>query len=716
MTETAPSAVRRRTFLLGSAAAAGAVALAACGNNNKSGSGSNSGTASAGASTGKGSAKTPLAKPAAFQESPLLKAQADAGTIPKLADRLPDEPYVVPHNWVTRGKYGGDRKMNIVGTSGGEAAPVGELFYSFGMLRFLNDGQDVGPGVVTKWTSNADASEWSFTLRKGLKWSDGTPVTTADVLFWWNDMANYTDYIPESVPDEGKSGKGNICKLTASDDLTFTMKFDAPAPLTADRLAMWTNGPGGNGPTWIVPAHYAKQFHPKYSKNVPKTWAGVGGSWAQNVSYKQSPKCPTLTPFKLTKYNDGRSLTWERNPYAYEVTKDGDQLPYVDGITMTAVQDPQVGKVQITAGKIDYSHGPFNALTLADVSTLMKNKDKAGLDVYLWDSGTGAAGIFFLSQDYYDPDYRKLFKEPKFRQGLSLAFDRATAKKAVYFETGDPTTGTMSPKAMEWLVNDEGKKTYESWRDSYVKYDPEAAKKLFAEIGLKDSDGDGFLELPNGKKLTLRIDYPADTNDEYKSVDALKVRDWKAVGINVKQNPVPPTSFDDNWKAGKYMCHSSWEVGDGPNCLLYPQWMVPLEFSRWAPLQGQMYNSKGTKAYTSEASVDPWKRHPPRIMPDKGGPIEKLWTLYDETKVEPDITKRTSLVWEMTKVHVAQGPFFQGTVANPPQVVVKRTDLKNVPAKDNLALGGFVNPWIHPTPAVYDIEAFYWDNPDQHKV
>ncbi len=717
MTEPAASALRRRTFLLGSAAAAGAVVLAACGSDDK-GSSTPGATNSAGgdAASTVGSSKTPLPKPRKFQESPLLTSQVDAGKLPKLEDRLPENPYVVPHNWVQQGKYGGDLTMNITGTSGGDASWVGEWWYSFSMLRFLNDGQDIGPGLVEKWESNEDASEWTFTLRKGLKWSDGKPVTTADILFWWNDMANDDDYIPESVPDEGKSGKGTICKLKATDDLTFTMSFDAPAPLTADRLAMWTSGPGGNGPTWIVPAHYCKNFHPKYNPSVPKTWAAVGGLWEKNCKYKQSPNCPTLTPFMLTKYNDARSLTWARNPYAYEVTKDGDQLPYIDGIVMTAVQDPQVGKVQITAGKVDISHGPQNSLTLADVSTLMKNKVKAGLDVYLWDSGTGAAGIFFLSQDYYDEDYRTLFKEPKFRQALSLAFNRPEAKKAVYFETGEETTGTMSPKAMEWLVNDEGKKVYASWRDSYVKYDPTAAKKLLDELGLKDTDNDGFRELPNGKKLTIRIDYPANTNDEYKSVDARKVRDWAAVGINAKQNPVPPTSFDANWKTGKYMAHSSWEVGDGPNCLLYPQWMVPLEFSRWAPLQGQMYASKGTAAYTSEKAVDPWKRHPPRIMPDKGGPVEKLWTLYDQTKIEPDIVKRTALVWAMTKIHAEQGPFFQGTVANPPQVIVKKTDLKNVPAKENLALGGFVNPWIHPTPAVYDTATYYWDNPDQHKL
>ena len=591
------------------------------------------------------------------------------------------------------------------------------MFYSFGMLRFLNDGQDVGPGVVTKWTSNADASEWNFTLRKGLKWSDGTPVTTADVLFWWNDMANYDAYIPESRARRGQVGQGH--HLQADRDATTHLHNGIRRAGSLDRRPVGdvdqrsrrerpnVDRPGALRQT--VPP----QVQQERPEDVGRRSVVPGRSTCRTSS---RPECPTLTPFKLTKYNDGRSLTWERNPYAYEITKDGDQLPYIDGITMTAVQDPQVGKVQITAGKVDYSHGPFNALTLADVSTLMKNKDKAGLDVYLWDSGTGAAGIFFLSQDYYDPTYRKLFKEPKFRQALSLAFNRATAKKAVYFETGDPTTGTMSPKAAEWLVNDDGKKAYEGWRDSFVKYDPAAAKALLDQLGLKDTDNDGFREFPGGKKLTLRIDIPANANDEYKSVDALKIRDWAAVGINVKSNPVPPTSFDDNWKAGKYMCHSNWEVGDGPNCLLYPQWMVPLEYSRWAPLQGQMYSSIGTAAYTSEADVDPWKRHPPRIMPDKGGPVEKMWKLYDQTKIEPDITKRTALVWEITKIHVDQGPFFQGTVANPPQVIVKKTDLKNIPTKDNLALGGFVNPWIHPTPAVYDTETYYWDNPEQHKL
>jgi len=702
----------RRIVLKAAAVSAGGLALAACGNSNSGSGAKSSAAASTGASAGKGSAKEPLAKPAAFQESPLLTKQAEAGTIPKLADRLAEEPYVIPHNWVQKGKYGGRLKMNISATSDGW---VGEWFYSHSMLRYLNDGQTVGPGLIIKWTSNADASDWSFTLRKGLKWSDATPVTTADVLFWWNDMANYADYLAETPPDEAKSGKGTICKLEAVDDLTFTMKFDAPAPLTADRLAMWTSGPGGIGPSWVVPAHYVKKFHPKYAK-VPASWAAVGGLWEQNCSYRRSVKCPTLTPFKLVKYNEGRSLTWERNPYAYEVTKEGDQLPYIDGITMSVVQDPQVGKVQIIAGKVDISHGPMNGLILADVSTLMKNKQKSDIDVFFWDGGAGAAGCFFASLDYYEKPYRDLFREPKFRQALSLAQNRAEAKKSVFFEKGELTTGTMSPKAIEYLINDTGKAAYVSWRDSYVKYDPAAAKSMLDALGLKDTNKDGYREFPDGTRLRLRSDRPADTTEDVKAKDNLLVRDFKAVGIELTINPVAPTSYSDNWNTGKYMTQTHWGIGDGPNHLVYPQWVVPLEPTRWSPLVGAMYNTRGTKLYTSEQSVDPWKRHPPRVMPDKGGAIQKLWDLYDTTKVEPDFMKRTATVWEMIKIHVENGPYVQGTVANVPDVMVKKTDLKNMPLKENLALGGFADPWIHPTPAVYDPATYYWDHPDQHNI
>ncbi|HEY8789941.1 MAG TPA: ABC transporter substrate-binding protein [Actinopolymorphaceae bacterium] len=703
----------RRTLLASAAVTSAAVALAGCGG---SGSGS-TGTANGGATTAKGSAKTPLPTPASFNESPKLAELVKAKTLPAVADRLPAVPYVIPHNWTKRGNYGGSLKVLVGATSGSDAGSIANYFYGYTVLRLLNDGTTIGPGVAEKWESNADTSEWTFHFRKGLKWSDGHPWSTADIMFWWNDMANNADYIPESVPDECKSGKKTIAKITAPDEFTLKVSFDTPAPLFPAKIASYSRGYRGNGASWMVPSHFVKQFHKTYNKNVPSDWAGVGRLWETNADYKRNPKCPTLAGFRLAKYSEGRSLTWERNPYYCGVTRDGDQLPYIDTLLMTSVQDPQVGKVQITAGKVDYSHGPFNSLALSDVSTLKKAQEKSGIEVLLWDTGSGTASMMFLNQDYKDPVYRKLFHEPKFRQALSLAFNREEAKKAIYFQQGEPSTGTSGPKGAEFVGSDEGQKLYLQWRDSYVKFDPDGAKKLLDEIGVVDTDGDGLRELPGGAKLKLRIDIPADAADEHKQKDAQLVRDWKAVGLLLVINPVAPTSFGDNWANGSYMIHSDWEVSGPPNTLLgNPGWLVPIQADRWAPMQGAMYSVRGTPAEKTELDVDPYKRKPPRIAPEAGGPIDKLWKLLDQASIEPDELKRQKLVFEICKIHVTDGPFFQGTVANAPAVEVHKVGLNNVPTRDNLALGGMTNPYGHPTPAVYDPESFFWDKPADHTI
>ncbi|GAB3926943.1 hypothetical protein GCM10027613_41910 [Microlunatus endophyticus] len=110
------SQITRRGFLYSSAMVAGAAALAACssggGNTTNPGNNASSG-ASAGASNAKGSALKPLPKPAKFQQAPNIDS-----SLPSVEQRLPDNPYVIPHNWVKPGKYGGRLNMNTVSTQG----------------------------------------------------------------------------------------------------------------------------------------------------------------------------------------------------------------------------------------------------------------------------------------------------------------------------------------------------------------------------------------------------------------------------------------------------------------------------------------------------------------------------------------------------------------------------------------------------------------------
>ena len=205
-------------------------------------------------------------------------------------------------------------------------------------------------------------------------------------------------------------------------------------------------------------------------------------------------------------------MYWERKPFYYVVTKDGDQLPYIDRWQWVCTVDPEVQKLAMTTSKVDYVHTQHWPVTLADFSGFKKAEAKGGLKVLTWDSGDGSESLTFFNFDIEDTDLRNLLAEHDFRLALPYAFNRPLAKKSIYFETGELTTGTLSSKGASFQINDEAKKIYQEWRDSAVQYDPAKAKQLLDGLGLKDTNGDGFREYKNGRKLTLRLDYQSDTS------------------------------------------------------------------------------------------------------------------------------------------------------------------------------------------------------------
>ena len=100
---------------------------------------------------------------------------------------------------------------------------------------------------------------------------------------------------------------------------------------------------------------------------------------------------------------------------------------------------------------------------------------------------------------------------------------------------------------------------------------------------------------PDGSPLKITRDYQADAGKETLSKNELLAKNWQAIGLDATLNPHPPQGWDDEWASAKTMSTTNWEVGDGPNHLVYPQWLVPLEQTRWAPLQGRFYSLRGTR-------------------------------------------------------------------------------------------------------------------------
>ncbi|WP_020574550.1 ABC transporter substrate-binding protein [Actinopolymorpha alba] len=701
----APDVFSRRRLLYGAALVAGGVALSACTSTEDQGTRPKANSSTKKGPAKKGSATKPLAPPAEFKEAPALAALVKEGKLPPVGERLPANPYVVPHNWLSTGKYGGSFRLVASGTDDGA---IKEYMYGHSVLRWLNDGLTLGPGLAESWESNSDASEWTFHFRKGLKWSDGEPWTTQDVMFWWEDMVLNEEF-SEGIPDEARSGTGTIAEFSAPDDTTLVMTFDAPAPMVPEMIANWVNR--GIAATWMEPKHYLRKFHPKYNKSVPKDWTAT---FDQKRNAILNPDSPTMAGWRLTTYKEGSSSTFERNPYYWVVDPKGNQLPYVDSLTFRAVDNIETRKLQIQNGQFDFVHGAFAGLNLGDVSGIKSTESKHRMQVILWDSGSGTGSIFFFNQDYDEPKLRRLIRMPKFRQALSLAYNRADVRKSIYFDSGELTTGAYGPKTREFHRGD-GPQTYKRWRDSWVAYDPEKAKSMLDEIDVSDKNGDGWRELPDGSPLVIRLDYPADVNPsgEHMQKNNLLKKNWDAIGIKTELNPVAPTSSSAQWAQGRLMSNTAWECSTltfGADML----WLMPMEPSRWAPLQGQYYSLRGTPEEKKQKDVDPYKRTPPRMEPEPDGPIDRLWKLADRARVETDALARDRMYWDMVKIHVEEGPFFMGAVANFPRIELVKDGLRNVPTRDETALGGLVNDWHHPMPAAYDPEAWYWNDPESH--
>ncbi|NDF40142.1 MAG: hypothetical protein EB140_14635, partial [Proteobacteria bacterium] len=227
----------------------------------------------------------------------------------------------------------------------------------------------------------------------------------------------------------------------------------------------------------------------------------------------------------------------------------------IDRIEHINYQDTEVFKLRITSGQIDYVHGAWTGLALSDVQTLRAAEAKSGMDLRLWDGGSGTSSMYFFNWDLADPKMRELIRMPKFRKAMSHAFNRSAVRKAIYFDTGELTSGTMSPKALEYNVPG-GKAAYQEWRDSAIQYDPARAKALLAEIGLKDTNGDGFLEMADGTPIEVTLDYNANENPsgEHVRKSELLAKDWNAVGIKTTASIRSLRHQSTIWHAGSMRC------------------------------------------------------------------------------------------------------------------------------------------------------------------
>jgi peptide/nickel transport system substrate-binding protein len=328
------------------------------------------------------------------------------------------------------------------------------------------------PWLATKWEANADATKFTFTLRKGVTFSDGAPLTAAVVKANFDDIvANATKAVNSITALPGYVG------TTVTNDQTFTVEFSKPNgafPQAATSVALGLLSPN--------------------SLKIPfddrATGDGLSGTG----------------PFTLKSYSKNTSVVLsKRKDYAWAPADyETKGAAHVDTVTFSIIPEAGVRTGSLASGQVDVIGGVLPQ----DIQSLRDQKQ--GLVI------RANPGVAFGLGTYN----KGILADQKVRQALLTAIDRKTIQQSALTKDFKVATSVLAANTPGWI--DLSKE---------LVYDKAASQKLLESAGWKKG-ADGIRE-KDGQKLSLTLGYLANFGPN-QSVIELVQQQLKAVGIDIK--------------------------------------------------------------------------------------------------------------------------------------------------------------------------------------
>jgi peptide/nickel transport system substrate-binding protein len=367
---------------------------------------------------------------------------------------------------------------------------------------------EVKPLLAETWDVSQDGLIYTFKLRKDVKFNDGTPFTANDVVFTWNDAiydlgrpAGTDPRWPCSMRDIA-TFQGKTVKVEAVDD--FTVKFTLP-----QKVAIWDQIVGD--PMILSKKRYAPMI--------------ANGTFGGAMSADSKPEDIVGTgPFMLGEYVRGDRVTLKRNPYYWKKDSAGQPLPYLDEIVFKIYKD-------LNAMLIAFQQKVIDVYALRGGKDVPELKPRAEQDNFtLWQIGPayGAEFVCFnmneeAAKSGKIKDHKvKWFRDTRFRKAIAHAIDRGAIVRNVLRNLG-------RPMAVHYAVNP-GQFYYPEFEP--YEYNPEKAKALLAEMGLKDRNGDGIIEDEQGNKVSFTINTNSGNNIREETANFVRT-DLSKIGIDV---------------------------------------------------------------------------------------------------------------------------------------------------------------------------------------
>ncbi|MEQ4210305.1 ABC transporter substrate-binding protein [Actinopolymorpha sp. B9G3] len=607
------------------------------------------------------------------REAPMLAEQVRAGDLPPVAERMPSSPLVVdPVDRI--GGYGHSWNSALLGPA--DTPWLDRTIGNDYLVGWDRGWREVMPNIAQSFEVAQGGKEYTFKLRKGMRWSDGELFTTDDLVFAFEDVLMHEELFPVGPPPVFMSVDSRPAEVERVDDHTVRFLFSRPKGTFLQELAT------PDGGRWLTayPRHYLERFHQKYASDVEGLVKESGAaSWGDfflldKGSVWSNAELPSLFAWRLTRgLGTGTRVVAERNPYYWKTDPEGSQLPYLDRVTFDVVKDAEVMLLKATAGELNMHTRHFNSLKNKPV--LARGRDRGGYQFIDLVPSEMNEMIIMVNLTHKDARLREIFQKKDFRIGLSHAINRNELNTAVLQRQGEP-----------WQAAPRRESTFfdEEFAKQYTEYDEGLANDHLDRAGLTERDGDGFRLRPDGERVSFNVEVANPTvKDTWVSAMELVKGYWAAVGIDISVTNEDRTLWTERVTANEHDA----AVWTGPggldiDALLSGHHYLPYNVgSRYAIAWADWYLSGGKAG-----------EEPPAV-------VRRQLQLYNDMLTTSDEAEQQSIFRQVLQISKEQF-YVIGTLQVAQGYGIVGNGFHNVPRS-------MADAWLYPTPGPSRPEQYF---------
>jgi peptide/nickel transport system substrate-binding protein len=608
-----------------------------------------------------------------FVDPPILADMVSSNKIPAADKRLPKNP-VVLDSLDGVGKHGGTARRAFKGVSD----RWGPTKVQNESLTWYNKDLSVRANMAESWEVSPDAKQWTFKLREGTKWSDGSEFTTDDWKWWHENVLMNQDLTPAIPGDWGTGNPRVAMKADFPDAYTAVFTFQDPKPLfvyTVTRSQPFT------------PASFMKELHADFTSDKAKLDADAKAAgfdtWALYFNDRNNWWTlgrPTTGPWMATNALSEQLFVMERNPYFWQVDSEGKQLPYLDKITHLLFETPDAFNTRIIAGEIDYH---ARHVSVGDYTLLKENEAKGDYQVVNWVSANHIA--FQPNHAANDPKVREFFQNRDVRIALSLAINRAEINDLAF-------SGTAVPRQYSPLQ--ESPQYYEKLSNAYIEYDPDKANQLLDSAGYDKKGADGIRLWKDGSgPVSFVVEGTAQPGSPDEDAVQTMVKYFADVGVQATYKSEERSLYDQRNQAGEI--DAAFWGGDRTVLPIVAPWIFlgSMTDRPWAGKFGIFYND----AKSANAEEPPQDYF-----------IRKIWDIQAQIDAEPDDAKRNQLFQGILDIWAEELPMI-GILGELPSPVIVKNGFKGLQP-------GYPNDDTTEDENLLNTQTYFWEEPDKHNA